>query len=456
MVSGTSEPGNQVVGRGRPRWRRRLAYLSAGIVVVLTCVGAFVIFGRPPAAPPINVPNSPDPQVATAINQAHAAVVRAPRSGDAWGHLGMVLVTHEYYTEGTQCLAEAEKLDPREVRWPYFQGVLLANRDPAVGIPKLERAVQLAPPDVSAPRLRLAEALLVQGRWDEAENLFTQVLAQDPENPRARLGLGRIARVQSRLQDSVAYLKPCSDSPFSRHTAHSLLAEIYERQNEHAAAERELHLVESLPADASFPDPLYKELEDLRVGVHADVTRALTLLHEGRVPETLTLLEQTVRQYPDTDYAWEAYGQALISANDYETAEGAFRKAIQVSPNMQEAHFFLGVTLFQQKKYAEAAGSFRRAAEIQPDDAWAHYNLGHCLKEQGKRGEAIDAFRAAVHAKPQFAEAHRNLGELLAEDGNDTEAAEHLKEALKWAPGDKAAQQLLDKLRQKAGKSQQP
>jgi tetratricopeptide (TPR) repeat protein len=362
----------------------------------------------------------------------------------------MVLVTHGFQAEGMQCLVHAEQLDPRELRWPYFQGVTVVRNDPATGIPKLQRAVELAPADAAAPRLRLAEALLGQGRWDDAAGLFAQVLAQDADNPRALLGLGRAAREQGRLDDSAAYLRRCADSPFSRQTAHSLLAEIYEVQGDHAAAARAARLADSLPQDSAWSDPLHKELDDLRVGVRANTMRATGLMVEEKIPEALAVLEQTVREYPDVDYAWVAYGRALLVAQDLESAEAAFRRALRVSPDMAEAHFYQGVALYEQKKYAEAAPSFRRAAEIQPTHAWAHYNLGQCLKETGKRPQAAESFCAAARARPQFAEAHRELGALLAEAGNDAEALAELQQAGELAPDDAAAQQLLEQVRKKA------
>jgi tetratricopeptide (TPR) repeat protein len=368
----------------------------------------------------------------------------------------MVLATHEYQAEGLRCLAEAERLDPREVRWPYFQGVLLLRDDPDAGLPKLQRAAELAPTGTESPRLRLAQALLARGRWDEAQGLFSRVLAQDPDNAPARLGLGQVAYEQGRLEDSLAYLRDCTDNPVTGRKAHTLLAEIYQQQGNGSAATRELSLAERAPTHFAWPDPLYLELEDLRVGVRADVKRGTNLLVEGKVSEALALLEDTVRKYPEVDYAWVAYGRALVSADDFETAEGAFRRALHLAPNMAEAHFYLGVSLYQQKKRPAAEVEFRRATELQPADAWAHYNLGQCLKEEGKRALAIDAFRAAARARPQFAEAHRDLGELLAQAGQDAEALAELRQAVDLAPDDTAAQKLLEQVRNKGGNPASP
>src|SRR5439155_19466770 len=98
-----------------------------------------------------------------------SAVVESPRSALPWGRLGMVLVAHDRTAEANQCFAQAEQLDPREPRWPYFQGVALSLGAPEEALPKLQRAVELCGDAAEAPRRRLAELLLLQGRAEEAE-----------------------------------------------------------------------------------------------------------------------------------------------------------------------------------------------------------------------------------------------------------------------------------------------
>src|SRR5262249_20593684 len=49
-----------------------------------------------------------------------------------------------------------------------------------------------------------------------------------------------------------------------------------------------------------------------------------------------------------------------------EEAEAAYRKAIDLKPDLAEAHYNLGNTLRQQFKFDEAAASFKRAAALLP------------------------------------------------------------------------------------------
>ncbi len=57
-------------------------------------------------------------------------------------------------------------------------------------------------------------ALLKIGRIDEAEEIFDGVLARDPGNPEAHLGLGRIARIRNDAATAMAHLRRAVNSEF--------------------------------------------------------------------------------------------------------------------------------------------------------------------------------------------------------------------------------------------------
>ena len=121
-----------------PRWENRL-YLAAGVALMMLALAGVVnlvvqAFATP-EPPRIDLANV-DPAVRAAIESAQAAVGRSPRSEDAWGRLGMVLAAHTFYAEAITCFAQAERLDPGEKSWPYFQGVLLTFSDGHAALPQ--------------------------------------------------------------------------------------------------------------------------------------------------------------------------------------------------------------------------------------------------------------------------------------------------------------------------------
>jgi len=83
-----------------------------------------------------------DPAVLRLISGARTAVAEAPRSAEAWGRFGKVLLAHGFSDEAGACFAQAEALDPGEPRWSYHQGTILSQGEPDAAIPKLQRAVE--------------------------------------------------------------------------------------------------------------------------------------------------------------------------------------------------------------------------------------------------------------------------------------------------------------------------
>src|SRR5262249_53425502 len=176
-----------------------------------------------------------------------------PKSGRSWGHLGIVLFAQDMYTESAGCFAEAERLDPSDVRWPYFRGLALILQKPDEGIVALEHAAQVAPGN-STVKLRLAEEYLKLDRIDEAEAIYNELLAGRADNPRALLGRGQILSRRGKWKEAVEPLKSAAESPMARRSARVALAEVYQRLGETTAAEAERKRAADAPADVPWPD----------------------------------------------------------------------------------------------------------------------------------------------------------------------------------------------------------
>jgi len=169
-----------------------LATLAGGAV----CVWWWL---RPPTAapviPPPIPPNIQDPEILQVIEETRQDVIDHPRSADAWGRLGMVLLAQLFDIDADHCFAEAARLDPSDARWPYGRGLLALKRNPDNALPFLRQAiaVESRPGTLSDYSMQLAEALLERRELDEAEQLFGQEYERDPSNLRAAFGLGLIA-----------------------------------------------------------------------------------------------------------------------------------------------------------------------------------------------------------------------------------------------------------------------
>ncbi len=434
------------------------ATLIVGGALLAGGVGLAFWFGRgsPPPQPPTIDLSGLDPAVAAAIALERDAVLQSPRSIDAWGRLGMVLLANQFRPEAAECFAQAERLADRDGRWPYLRALALQRSDPETAVAELRRALDLGGDEVGPARLRLAELLLEQGRLEEADREFRLALASNPNDPRAHLGLARLECQRDAPAASLPHLERVAADPHARRATAQLSAEVHQRLGDPAAAERDQQAVNDLPDDAPWPDPLAQEVAELATGKLVSVARANQLLAEDRAPEAVALLRQTLRDYPDLDRAWYLLGKGLIQQNDLTGAEAALRQATRLAPDAVEYQYDLGTVLFMRRQPAAAAECFRKATALKPDFARAYYNLGHCLKQQGDRDGALEAFRNAVRSEPRLAAAHANLGELLAQQGRTDEALLHLRQAVQWDPADAHARRLLEDLEKRPARPSSP
>jgi tetratricopeptide (TPR) repeat protein len=427
---------------------RRRPYLYAALVGVLAlavAVGGYAWYRTPAAQPPTLALAGIDPAVAEAITSARAAVVEAPQSASAWGHLGMVLAAHEFTAEALTCFERAESLDRSQPCWPYYQGVaLITQRDLDAAIPKLFRTVSLCDNVPDAPRLRLGDLLMEQGRIDEAEEQFRRVLEKHPNHPRAHLGLARLDFRRGDLEGALHHLSFSRTDAHTQKAAYVLAAQV--QQSRGASTEEDLRRANDLPKDPSWPDPFVDEVGQLRTGKQANLERADKRLRSGQVAEALELLRQTVHDYPDSDWGWYLLGKGLIQQRQWAAAERALRQAVRLTPTSAEIQFLLGVAFFQQNDRARAVACFRKATELKPDYALAYFDLGQCLAVEADPAGALEAFRSALRCQPNLAEAHAALGSLLARTGHDADATGHLRRAVELNPHDAASQRLLDEV----------
>ncbi len=406
-------------------------------------------YRTPLPTPPAIDFNGADPAVVSALEKERQRVLDNPHSAAAWGRLGEHLTAFHYWKEALVCFAQAERLDPREPRWPYHQGVLLLLYNPNDAIPRLRRAVELCGDKNLAPRLRLSEALLSLGQLDEAEQEFRFLQKQDPPNGRVRLGLGRVALQRQHWQQAQSHLETAAKDRSSARAAAIALAELHQLRGEEAMVAKWRTRAESLPPDAPWPDSFVEEIQRLPIGKRTRLDQANQLLEQGDLTEAITQLNDLVKDYPDFAKAWLSLGRALYSSGAYPQAERALSEVVKWAPEYAEAYNYLGVARLRQGKLEAAAEAFHKAIDLKPDFALAYVNLGRCLLEQKDNPGALAAFRSAVNCKPNSTAARLELAELLHQTHQDAEAIEQLRQALQLNPADARAKGLLEKIRPK-------
>jgi tetratricopeptide (TPR) repeat protein len=435
----------------RRRWWYRWGWLcvaAAAVLVVLLGGGLYQRFSRSRVPPPDVNLEGVDPAIAAAVEQARARVQQSPLSAEVWGKLGMVLLVHEFQPEAAFCFDQAERLDPGEPRWPYFQALeALLKTDLQAARGNLERAVSLAGGEFDGPRLSLAEVLLGLEDFDEAQRSFSLLLEKNPRHARAHLGLARVAVKRGNLRASLEPLSLAQKSPYTQRAACELMAEVHQQLGNAARAEEARRRAAELPADRNWPDAFRDELAALRTGKANRLRQAEAHEREGQKAEALAMLVRIVRDYPDADDAWLALGKAFHERKMLSAAEDALRRACALAPTAHEYVNELGRVLISRDNRAEAMKCFRKALQLKPNSAQAWHNLGSCLAASNDRAAALEAYSKAVRYAPELFESQFALALLLADRGQYAEALVHAQHAVRLKPSHQPARRLLEQVK---------
>ena len=154
---------------------------------------------------------------------------------------------------------------------------------------------------------------------------------------------------------------------------------------------------------------------------HCNIGAALQAL--GRLTEAKAHYRRAIRLNPNHAESYNNFGNALKEQGKLEEAQRQFRRALGLRPGYAEAHYNLGNALLGLGHPDEAIRHYQQALELKPAFAKAHYNLGLALRGQGKLAEAAACYRQAVALEPSWAEAHRTLATVLRELDRPAEAA---------------------------------
>lgn len=403
--------------------RRRLASLL--VVFLAACEG-------PERSVPTEVP-APDlslatPPVARILEEARAGVVGAPADGAAWGRYGMTLYAHHFVADAVTCFAAAETLDGEEVRWPYYRAVILAESDVNAALEPLTRAATLAPGNRTVA-LRLADALVVLGRTEEARARYEALAEGDGDEARVAFGRARCAAAEDDWEAALAFARDAAAREPDRIDVRQLLIRsLAQTGDREAAAAERLRL--GTYREQPWPDPMLRRIVELRRDPDSVAERADHLISVRRVQEGMQLLAGLVKDYPDDPQSWARLANGLRRTGDNANAERVLAEGLAVHPESTTLSFMRGMILASVGDCVGAESMMYEVLARQADHADAHFILGHCLDEQGRFEDAIASLTEALSLEPQHVPSHVELAELLLATGRPDAARAHLEAAL--------------------------
>ena len=138
-----------------------------------------------------------------------------------------------------------------------------------------------------------------------------------------------------------------------------------------------------------------------------------------------------------------AYGK-LSTKDAMERAAAAAKKALEIEPNLAEAHTSLGIVQMKYDwKWREAEKSFKRAIDLKPDYAAAHYWYSSLLGTMGRVQESVIESERAKGLDPLSPLFTTNLGRAYYRARDYDKAINYLNEVLAEKPNNTSARYVL-------------
>jgi Flp pilus assembly protein TadD len=274
------------------------------------------------------------------------------------------------------------------------------------------------------------------GRLAEAEALYRQILAVQPNHAGTLQYLGVLAHQVGRNDLAVEWMRQAIALTPNDASAHSNIGTAY-----HAMSRLE-------EAITSFRRAI--ELQPTHAEAHHNLGVALTAA--GRPEEAVAAYRRAIHCKPDYADAHNNLGVLLADKGQFDEAIAIYRAALDFKPNNPDVLNNLGNALKARGRIEEATAAYRRALDLKPDSAEAHTNLGTALCEQGRLDEAVAAHQRALELKPDYAGALSNLGIALRERGQLDEAMAACQKALTLTPNSAEAQNNLGNVLKEFGR----
>lgn len=360
-------------------------------------------------------------------------------------------------------IAKALVLEPNWVKALLLQAQLYIVQG------KLAEATELLQrADTEKPRMQIreqiAQLLMQQGRFDEAQDVLQDLIVQAPENNELKFKLALVYLQVDKEAEARDILEALVDDPAYRDRAAFYLGRI-EAKARHAKEALEWF-------DGIGTDPYKYE---------AGISSILILMDEQRFKKGLLRVQRMQTEYPqkksdlvlieseiysqmqayakafdvlttalleDADNHKILYARALIAEklDKLDVLEDDLKYILEKNPNNVSALNALGYTLADKtNRYAEAKVYLDKAIALKPNDAIIMDSYGWLLFKLNKVSEAYQYLQRAYELEPQV-EIAAHLVDVLWIMGEESEARAILSDALQKNPSDSLLIEVKERL----------
>ncbi len=177
--------------------------------------------------------------------------------------------------------------------------------------------------------------------------------------------------------------------------------------------------------DQNGPDPKQ------RIATANLFYEALVDAENERYDESVPILEEVIKQEPNTPSAYLQLGRAYMALKEYEKAVAPFEHLVAKKPDDAFTRYELGCALVKTGHWAEAAPQFEAAVSQMAGSSMMHFYLALVYQRTSRSTEAETEFQNALRLDPNNFPANLLLGRMFVMQQQAADALPYLQKAAK-------------------------
>lgn len=381
-----------------------------------------------------------------AIKHMETAVQARPDSPTLLYDLGVIHMKNENYPEAVKC----------------FQSSLEQLK--GTGYTKVNLAIHPKVYMGACTNLGLIYTRI--GMYDEAVEVLKEAIQFEPSDVDANWNLGTVYWFMGDMESTAAQMRRYITLDPDNAEAHNIIGLIYYRKDLRDAALDEFQTAAKLnPSEKQYSyneglalaklgrydeaSQAFKRASGLKTGAElrrmfieqlaANKVRKLyndgcTAMESLNITQAIKHFEAAVEIKPDMVDAHVNLGVCYRRQGNKQKQIHHFEEAVRLKSDMPNVRYNLGLAYSDSRMYSEAMLEFRRAIELEPSLKDAHFKLGMMLCKAENYAEATGEFEKCLELSPNWYEAYLNLGTCYLKTGKVDDAIYQFKEAVRQSP----------------------